>query len=77
MAKNKKSKPVLVLPSLVIGNGKVTNLDKILRSKETQEGYARLIKQMNADPEHAAEILRATTWKGKSLDDMLSELGKG
>jgi len=73
----KKSRPVLVMPSFVIGNGKVTALDKILRSKETQRGYARLMKQIKSDPEHAAEILRATTWKGKSLDDMLAELEKG
>jgi len=73
----KKSRPILVMPSLVIGNGKVTELDRILSSKETQRGYARLMKQIKSDPEHAAEILRATTWKGKSLDDMLAELEKG
>ena len=72
----KKSRPILIMPSFVIGNGKVTALDKVLKSKETQDGYVRLLKQIRTDPEHAAEILRATTWKGKSLDDMLSELGK-
>ena len=73
----KKSRPILVMPSLVVGNGKVTALDKILRSKETQASYSRLVKEMKTDPVHAAEVLRATTWKGKSLDDMLLELEKG
>ena len=72
----KKGRPILIMPSFVVGNGKVTALDKVLRSKETQDGYVRLLKQIGADPEHAAEILRSTTWKGKSLDDMLLELGK-
>ena len=76
MAK-KKTKPVLIMPSLVVGNGKIAKLDKMLESKETQKGYAKLIKQMKSDPEHAAEVLRSFTWKGKSLDDMLSELAKG
>ncbi len=73
MTKGKK-RPVLVLPSFVIGNGKVTELDRILRDKNTQRGYSRLLKKMDANPENVAQALRKATWKGKNLDDILSEL---
>jgi hypothetical protein len=79
MSKEKKTRPVLVMPVLptpIMGNGGVSRLDKILHNKSTQDGYKHLLKEMRSNPEKIAEVLRATTWKGKTLDDAFSELEK-
>lgn len=76
MVEKKGERPVLIMPSLVVGNGKITKLDKLLRDKNTQDGYSQLLKKMKTDPQHVAEVLRNETWKGKTLNDIFSELEK-
>ncbi len=75
--RKKQFRPVLVMPTLVIGNGKITKLDKILHDKHLQHSYTELLKRYNSNPEQIAQAIREATWKGKTLDDMLAELEKG
>lgn len=76
MSKAKKQlKPIMVVPFLVVGNGKITKLDKILHDRKTRHNYEELLKRYDTKPELLAKAIREATWKGKTLDDMLAELG--
>lgn len=71
----KKIRPVLLSGDIVIqGNGGVTKLDEALSDPSAQKAYKRLMKRLGANPENVGEKLRAATWSGKSLDDLLREL---
>ncbi len=72
----KKSRPVLVAcDTYIFGNGRVTELDRILGSPNTRKSSKKLLKDLDISPGLAGKKLRKTTWKNKSVDDLLAELG--
>ena len=69
-----KKKAALILPTYIETNGKVAELMKMMDDPKVRIEYARLVKELQANPETVAQKLREATWEKKSVRDILAEL---
>lgn len=64
----------LIVPYLIEPNGKVKKFLEVARDPRVKKEYKELVKELGARPETLGKKLRAATWSGKSLDDIVREL---
>jgi hypothetical protein len=67
----------IIVPTFIEPNGKMEKFLEVARNPKVQKEYEILLKELKCKPEEFSRKLREVVWKGKSVDEIFEELGRG